>query len=499
MLTAVVLLLTMLPLSAGAGEEEHCWSHGAGTVVDEDGAEVDDAAADRTDIVEHCVTYDTQEMSFAVRVAAPQDPRDDPAWEEDFTRVRWHVQQDGGSGQDLIVVFHRIDEHLQATIATSDGRVCDGVGELRDDLTVARFPGHCLEGDPDLRVRAEATYQTEQDGDIWFDHAPGDGEHTPPVEKHLEIPDRFSGADRYETAARVSAAYFDPGVEVAYVATGSDYPDALAGGVLAARDGGPVLLVAHDRIPVDTLLELQRLEPRRIVALGGGAVIGDAVMDQLDGLAESVSRLAGGNRFATAAEISRSAFGPDPDLHTTAFVATGANFADALSGVPPAALHGGPILLATRDDLPQVTQDELARLELQTIFVLGGAAAISTTVEAQLAAFAPDVIRLAGDDRFETSVVVGDLVIGQDQPDDLTVFVATGEDYPDALAAGAVGGQIRAPIYLVGHDHAPPALRAELERLQPEQLSVLGGEGAVSAQVERQLREAAGLPTDLPR
>src|SRR5690625_2751346 len=352
LLTAGILFLTVLPLSADTDEALHCWPDDPDTVVDGDGQPVDDARADRTDIVEHCLHYDTAEMAFMVRVAEPGAPIDDPAWRRDHTVIQWDVEQVGGSGADLTVTFRLVADNLDARITDAGGRVCDGVGELRDDFAVASLPAGCPEGDPDLRVRAAAHYESEG-GDRWSEYAPGPEEFTDPVEKHRDagevpdVPDRFSGADRFETAASVSEAYFDPGIDVAYVATGHDYPDALAGGVLAALDQGPVLLVASDDVPAPTASELQRLEPSRIVALGGSAVVSDAVMDQLGEYADTVTRLAGENRFATAVEISQQAFDPDPTFHTTAFVATGANFADALSGVPPAALHEGPILLAT--------------------------------------------------------------------------------------------------------------------------------------------------------
>ena len=67
------------------------------------------------------------------------------------------------------------------------------------------------------------------------------------------VASRIAGADRYATAARVSAATFAPGVAVAYVATGVSFPDALAGGVAAGRQKGPVLLVSANSVPAATV------------------------------------------------------------------------------------------------------------------------------------------------------------------------------------------------------------------------------------------------------
>ncbi|MBY0398138.1 MAG: cell wall-binding repeat-containing protein, partial [Thermoleophilia bacterium] len=83
------------------------------------------------------------------------------------------------------------------------------------------------------------------------------------------------------TAAAISAAANNPGVAVAYVATGLDFPDALAGAALAALTRGPLLLVTPDGLPAAAAAELGRLRPARIVILGGSGVVGDAVQTQL--------------------------------------------------------------------------------------------------------------------------------------------------------------------------------------------------------------------------
>jgi hypothetical protein len=92
---------------------------------------------------------------------------------------------------------------------------------------------------------------------------------------------RQSGSDRYSTAAAISAATFAPGVPVAYVATGADFPDALAGAAAAGHLGAPLLLVTRDSVPTATALELARLQPGRVVILGGPGVVGAGVESAL--------------------------------------------------------------------------------------------------------------------------------------------------------------------------------------------------------------------------
>ena len=92
---------------------------------------------------------------------------------------------------------------------------------------------------------------------------------------------RLSGTDRYETSAKISAANFNPGVPVVYIATGLGFPDALSGAPVAGIKGGPILLVPGTSIPASIATELLRLGPARIVILGGPSVVSAAVATQL--------------------------------------------------------------------------------------------------------------------------------------------------------------------------------------------------------------------------
>ena len=105
--------------------------------------------------------------------------------------------------------------------------------------------------------------------------------------------------------ARASAASSTP---VVYVATGENFPDALGAASAAAVQAGPVLLVQKNAIPAVTAAELQRLSPDVIYVAGGTAVVSNTVFNQLKAYAPTVIRVAGANRYATAVEVSKSAF-----------------------------------------------------------------------------------------------------------------------------------------------------------------------------------------------
>ena len=314
---------------------------------------------------------------------------------------------------------------------------------------------------------------------------------TPPTEPSWSTVDvsRLAGPDRYATAASVSAASFAAGVPVAYVATGANFPDALAAGAAAARRGGPVLLVTSGAVPSATARELARLKPAAIKVVGGTSMVSDGVLASLRAYATTgdVSRLAGANRYATAAAISRDTFtGGVPVV----YVATGENFPDALAGVAAAGSDGGPVLLTGRDTVPGDTAVELGRLRPGRIVVLGGTSVISDGVVATLRGYASSgrIDRLFGANRYATAVDVSSSTFGSSE----VAFIATGTNFPDALGGGPVAGSIPGPLLLVPGTSVPSEVANELKRLAPDRVVILGGTSVVSASVQAQIESLLG-------
>ncbi len=299
---------------------------------------------------------------------------------------------------------------------------------------------------------------------------------------------RLGGFDRYGTAAAISEAVFDPGVPVVYVATGQNYPDAIAGGPAAAAEGGPVLLVRRDVIPTETAAELTRLKPGRIVVVGGTAVVSAGVASALAGYTGgTVSRLGGFDRYGTAAAISEAVFDPGVPV---VYVATGQNYPDAIAGGPAAAAEGGPVLLVRRDVIPTETAAELTRLKPGRIVVVGGTAVVSAGVASALAGYTGGTVsRLGGFDRYGTAAAISEAVFDPGVP---VVYVATGQNYPDAIAGGPAAAAEGGPVLLVRRDVIPTETAAELTRLKPGRIVVVGGTAVVSAGVASALAGYTG-------
>ncbi len=189
--------------------------------------------------------------------------------------------------------------------------------------------------------------------------------------------DRQAGQDRYETAAGVSASS-RPSAATVFVASGENFPDALAAVPAAHRAGAPLLLTRRHGLPAVTAEEVRRLGATRAVVLGGPNVVSPEVEDHLRRLVGTVERWAGADRAATSAVIAERAFGSGAPV---AFLATGADAADALAAGPVAALRGGPVLLAGANCVPLAVSWRLGALAPQQTVLLGGLRALGRGVE----------------------------------------------------------------------------------------------------------------------
>ncbi|MFB2599323.1 cell wall-binding repeat-containing protein [Herbiconiux sp. P17] len=295
----------------------------------------------------------------------------------------------------------------------------------------------------------------------------------------LQSVDRIAGPDRFAVSAGTSEDAFLSGVPVAYIASGSGFADALSGSAAAGELGGPVLLVSTGSIPDSVRSELKRLRPQRIVLLGGEASLSNAVQEELGGFSRSVTRIGGADRYEVSAAVSRATFGNGID---TIYVASGETFPDALSGSAAAGRDKAPILLVRKDEVPAVVKAEIARLNPAHIIVLGGVNTISDDVVAELSS--RPTVRVDGADRFAVSAALADHRFPGRA---FTVYVASGEVFPDALSAGAAAIENDAPVLLVNHESVPNVVKSVLERLRPYRIVVLGGTNTVSDAVTADL------------
>lgn len=297
--------------------------------------------------------------------------------------------------------------------------------------------------------------------------------------------ERLAGPDRYVAAVSISKKAFPGTVDTVFVATGVTYPDALAAGPVAAEVGGPLLLTTPTVIPDSVKAELRRLKPRQIVVVGGLQVLSPSVQAQLAAFAsdprQPVVRVNGANRYETSRLISARAF---PSA-AHAYVATGDNYADALTASSAAAAEGVPVILVPgrASSADAATLDYLRRLGVTRIFIAGGTPTVSTGMEASLNTVAP-VTRLGGPDRFAASLSINDRAY-----DSATqAFLAYGYNFPDALAGSVLAGRAGGPMYITQRDCVPSAILNHLAQLGIAKVTIFGGPPSVGVAVENLAR-----------
>ena len=317
--------------------------------------------------------------------------------------------------------------------------------------------------------------------------------------------ERFAGDNRFDTAAQLADAAYPAGADDVIIATGHNFPDALAAGGLSGLVDAPILLVNDvlDEVPAETADALASLDPDTVHVAGSEMAISAEIYNEIAGEgAWDMNRIGGADRFETAA-LMADAFSPADVADSTAIVATGFTAADALAAGPLAHAGPHPVLLTRVDELPQVTADALVDLEVDTVVVLGGE---NAAVSAEVASDIEDldgidtVTRAAGDNRFETAVEIAGLTgfAGEN------VMLATGygpDDVPaDALAGGAYGAKHDAVLLPINDvlDEMPAAIEGYLEAnaAMIDKVVSLGGTTAVSENVADTAADAAAHEED---
>lgn len=291
---------------------------------------------------------------------------------------------------------------------------------------------------------------------------------------------RAAGADRYETAAVVSRGSFAPSPGSAvFLASGESFADALAAGPAAAGLDGPLLLTAARGLPRPTIDELKRLAPAFVHVVGGPDRVPDAVLTAVRALlpTATVDRTAGADRYATATAIATRFF---PANQTSFVLARGDAFPDAVSGAALAGWRGEPLLLTAPKALPSTVTAWLNASDRTRATVIGGVDSVSDPVADQVALFLTDadpVARLSGADRYDTAAVVARTIF----PDAEVAVLATGRNFPDALAAVPAAAVNGAPLLLVPGDCTPAATDGYLSGATSLGATiVVGDESAIS-------------------
>ena len=291
----------------------------------------------------------------------------------------------------------------------------------------------------------------------------------------LSLGSRIAGPDRVQTAVNIAKAAYPTGADTVILARADDFPDALAGAPLAYKDNAPILLTYPDSLPSQVLAEIQALAPQNIIILGGPGAVSAGIADQLQALA-AVERLWGPDRYATAAAIAQAM-----GTLGQAVLVNGTNFPDALSIAAAAAQNGEPILLTPASGLAQAADQALRQLSVSDTLVIGG----DGVVPDQLLQSVANPVRVAGSDRYGTSAAVLRIF----PPRGSQVYIATGNDFPDALAGGPLAAIQGSDVVIVPPAGLTPSQLAVLQSWHNKTVTALGGTGVVSDAVAAEVQE----------
>ena len=394
-----------------------------------------------------------------------------------YAHVLWTVDPQDWRGYSSSTIARHVTARLApgAIILLHDGgsTTPKTVGALPRIIDTARARGYCF-GLIDGRGRVVAPTPP----------APATPPPPPPVQvAPAQEVSRLAGADRYATAVAVSQAGWPQGAEAAVLATGQDYPDALAASVLAGAVDGPLLLSTQDRLLPAVAAELARLGVERVFVIGA---ISETVDEALRSLGVHTRGVRGRDRYETAVRVAGQVAGAGTE---GVYLVTGEGFADALAVGSVAAGQGWPILLTPARGHP-LLPTWIDALGAERVVVVGGTSAVSDAALEGL--IDVEVERIAGADRTATAVAVAQVARGRGYGAD--PLVVSGTTFADGLAGGVLAARWQRPLLLTGGDRLAPQVHAWINDEGSERVTVLGGQAVISEGVVCQLRTGYDRP-----
>lgn len=289
------------------------------------------------------------------------------------------------------------------------------------------------------------------------------GHYSGTVKQNRSVIQRLSGNDRYDTMGEiVEEAY--PGNSshgTVIVASGDNFPDALASSGLSGLADAPVILTNSYRLSARADGQISRLNPGKVVVIGGKSAVSDGVINQIEKRVApnaKIVRISGATRRDTANEIFAQAKKQIVATNwtgDTAIIATGENFADALSISAYAQKNKYPVFLSGNNGLDASTIKDIKGYGFTNIVIAGGSAAVPNSVIGQLKSAGvseSNIVRLGGATRYQTSLHIAKYAAANGNLQPATPVFATGENFPDALAGGVLAGVKDAPLVLVSPD-----------------------------------------------
>ncbi|APQ72865.1 amidase [Clostridium botulinum] len=296
---------------------------------------------------------------------------------------------------------------------------------------------------------------------------------------------RIEGANRYKTSLNISKQFNNDKVDNVIIASGSDFPDALAGSSLSKKLKAPILLVDKDiKGSLDSIdyIKNHLNVNGNVYILGGNASVSENYINYIKSLGyKNIIRLGGKNRFDTNKAIINSM---NIEKGTPIVITNGYGFADALSVSSAAASKGYPILMSDSKTLPDEIKAKIREIQPSKLYLIGGQGSLSNNIITEVRNIVPslnysNITRIWGNTRYDTSLEICKYF----NLDSDTAVIANGENFPDALSGSALAAKQNAPIVLTnGKDMSNQ--KKYLNTTNYKNLILLGGSGAISSNLE---------------
>lgn len=325
--------------------------------------------------------------------------------------------------------------------------------------------------------------------------------------------DRVAGVDRIATAVAMSERHFEQ-ADTVVIAPAHVYPEALIASPLAAAHGAPVLLSwgedTEERRSLrdDVIDEIGRLGATEAILIGAPDRLPGSTEEQLADRAgldrADIRRIEAADRYELSAAVAQEVIATtdgtvSPLLALGEAHDDGVGWPDSLTASVLAAEQHVPVVLTPKPELPDATRTLLGGDRIGEVRIVGGVAAVDERVEQQVRELGRETRRLAGADRYATGLAVADELIASGVGDAGEVYVATGWNYPDALAAGAAIATVGKVLLLVdGKGTSGPAAVHDWLRDHADTVETVHAVGGVHAVNDAAL-DAAASHADWPR
>ncbi|MEG7334833.1 N-acetylmuramoyl-L-alanine amidase [Bacillus sp. 0102A] len=285
---------------------------------------------------------------------------------------------------------------------------------------------------------------------------------------------RVGGSNRYGTAVQISKQMYSK-ASTAVIVGGSSYADAISAAPLAYQKNAPLLYTNTNKLSYETKKRLKEMQTKSVIIVGGTPAVSSHTANQIKSLGISVKRIAGSNRYDTAARVARAM-----NATSKAVIVNGFFYADAPAVIPYAAKNGYPILFTNKTSINSATTSVIKDKKIKSTVVIGGTGSISSRVYNKL----PFPARISGSNRYELAAnVVQKLNLSTSN-----VYVSNGFSYPDSIAGATLAAKKKKAIILTNGKNLSTGARKVIGSKNMSNFSVIGSTPAISTKVANQLK-----------